>query len=194
MITLMQDVFMSDEPLCKAIGIEYDFHLQDVLRQHVRENLSIVLVSNHTGDIIGFLMSHVIRKEDTKKSNTATGKFKVLMEFLTQKDSQMTVFDKFGVDKAIRVAVVLIDKGFRQKGLALMLLKFAMSFYCKTGFRPLVMKAESTSKFSSVVFQKAGFEMLHELPYMDFKIEDEPILETVKDFSPATIQVKKIEI
>ena len=190
----MKTEYAPDEPLSRSLEIVFDEEIEELLRHLLRENLSILLVSNNSDEIIAGRLSTIAKKNehsDTMK-NLKNPKLFTLYTFSTHKDEELNAFDKYEVDKAVNFLILAVDRRYRRKGIATKIMDAAMKFYSEIGMERVVIKGEATSNFSKRIYEKFGFETLHEFHYEDYKVDGEVVFKKTGEHKSSKIFAKMV--
>ena len=185
---------MPDEPLSRSLEMVFDEEIELFLRRLLRETLSVLLVSNTTDVIIAARISNISEKDvdsDAMK-NLKNTKLVTIFNFLTQKDKELNAYDKYRVDKVVHFVMLGVDRRYRRRGIATKIMNAAITFYAEIGIEPVVVKGEGTSDFSKRIYEKFGFETLHEFPYVDYKIDGEVVFKNTGEHKSCKIFSKMI--
>ena len=193
-IKFVNEEFAPDETISKSLEFVQDEEVEQIIRHTFRENLSVLLISNSTDEIIAVRLSHTTEKEGNSelKKKVKNKKFVTMLTFLTHKDEESNPFDKYGVDKAVYFVMLGVDRRYRRRGIGTKIMDAAIKFYSEIGIEPVVIKGEGTSNFSKRIYEKFGFETLHEFPYEDYKIDGEIVFNNTGEHKSCKIFAKII--
>ena len=88
---IMANHFTVDEPLSRAFGVTWNKYFEKMVLEKLKNNISIGMVSKDTGEIMGVIVSGVIRKTDPtlKLSDMECERLKSVFTFLTHKDDEV---------------------------------------------------------------------------------------------------------
>ena len=169
-IDIMANHFMNDEPLCAAFGAKMNPFFDGRLRLRLRENLSIMAVSNDTNEIMGVVICRVAKESDIFNLNKFDDdNMRAMYTFLAQKDSEIDLY-QYGVSQIFHIPFLAVQRKYRNRGIASILFDSCMTLSKKLGFK--ASKIEGTSNFSQRIIENYGFKMILELPYDQYKYKD----------------------
>ncbi|XP_063447836.1 uncharacterized protein LOC134727388 [Mytilus trossulus] len=192
LISFLKETFWIDEPLCKS------YKLVDTTRRtayRLKDNLSILMVSNSTGSIIGCLtmcIETIHEADDTAILQIQNENLKKIRTFLAHKLEEKNVFKHFGVEKAVHFLHLSTKKNYQGRGIASKLTKASLTFCKKLGFIPVCIAADCTSNISQKIFEKFEFENLFTVRYDEYKVNDEIVFTNMGDNKVAKFFVKQL--
>lgn len=193
LISFLKETFWIDEPLCKSLGLHV---CEDTTRRtayRLKDNLSILMVSNSTGNIIGCLTMCIVTvnvADDTAILQNEN--LKKIRTFLAHKWEEKNVFKHFGVKKAVHFLHLSTDKNYQRRGIASKLMQASLTFCRELGFTPVCIAADCTSNISQKIFEKFEFENLYTVRYDEYKVNDEIVFTNMGDNKVAMFFVKQL--
>ena len=192
-IEIMANHFTVDEPLCQAFGVTWNKDLEKIVLDKLKNNISIGMVSKDTGEIMGVVVSGLIRKTDPPPNfaDMECERLKRLLTFLTHKDDEVNFFERYKVDEAVYAFTLGVKKTYRRMELGGNLVAATVALSRELGFK--VIKGEATSKFSDKIGQKQGWEILLKIPYDSYYCNGRPISDSTGEHTMVTIYALKIE-
>ena len=189
----MKEHFHPDETLCKSIGQTVDDELSNILMKNLSENLSVLLISNTTDEIIACrTMAIAKRNEAADGSKTENIKWVKIMDFLRHRYHEMDVFKRFNVDTAVAFIALATHRDHRAQGIASKLMQATLLFCKELGLSPVCIKGEGTSNYSQRIFEKFDFEAIHTMKYDEYKIDGEIVFKNTGDNESTKCYVKQL--
>jgi len=189
----MKEHFYPDETLCKSIGRTFDDEIANVLMKNLSENVSVLLISNTTDEIIACrTMAIAKRNEEADGSKTENIKWVKIMDFLGHRYHEMDVFKRFNVDTAVAFIALATHKDHRAQGIASKLMQATLLFCKELGLSPVCVKGEGTSNYSQRIYEKFDFETIHTLKYDEYKIDGEIVFKNTGDIESTKCYVKQL--
>ncbi|XP_071178086.1 arylalkylamine N-acetyltransferase 1-like [Mytilus edulis] len=199
LILFLKENFWPDEPLWKSLGLQIDEEVTRRFASHVKDNLSILLVSNTSGEIIGCrtmfldtLNEANDKADDTGIQQIKNEKLKKVRTFLGHKWRERDVFQHFGVTRAMHFLALAIHKKYRGRGIASKLMQASLAFCKELGFTPVCIVGECTSEISQKIFEKFDFENVYTVRYDEYKVNDEIVFTNTGDNKTAKFFVKQL--
>ncbi|XP_063397399.1 uncharacterized protein LOC134681682 [Mytilus trossulus] len=195
LILFLKENFWPDEPLWKSLGLQIDDEVTRRFASRLKDNLSILLVSNTSGEIIGcrtMFLETLNEVDDMRILQIKNEKLRKVRTFLGHKWIERNVFQHFGVDKAMHFLALATHKNHRGRGIASKLMKASLEFCTELGFTPVCIVGECTSNISQKIFEKFEFENLYTVRYDDYKVNDEIVFTDTGDSKTAKFYVKQL--
>lgn len=133
--------------------------------KHLIQNICI---SKETNKIMGVRITGILQRTDppVDTSKIKDEKFLTAYEFVTQKDEEVDVLNRLGVDEVMNFFGLGVVREFRRKGIATKLLNAAVAFAKELGIKGI--KGMGSSCISQKIFEKAGFETAITIPYNSY--------------------------
>lgn len=194
MVDFLTKYFFEDETLSKSVRLVMSDCRRKLLLERYRDNLSLLLVSEVTNEIIGVRTIKVIPAGgSTLNLNTIEDeRIRKVLTFLRHKQSEMDVYKYFGVDVAVNFINLGIHRDFRNRGLGSTLMKAALLYVKDIGIDPVCITGEGTSNYSQNIYEKFGFEVMHCVNYDDYKVDGEVVFKNTGDNKSCKFYVKKL--
>jgi ribosomal protein S18 acetylase RimI-like enzyme len=171
---IVKECFVDDEPLGKSIGLQWTKDLEEVWKDTLSHNLSVILVNEDNGDIMGFRAIRVTSKGEHWDDNAfQDDNLKKLFSFFAYSSNSFNVFERFGLEEVFEFFGLGVAKKYRQRGIGAFMIEFAVKFVHNLGVNPCFIKSTATSNFSKKIFENAGFEFLAEFPYDTYRVNGE---------------------
>ena len=135
-LSFLKEHFVPDEPMLKALGIQWSEELADIRFLSAFEiNLSVVLEDPESNEIIAIRSTKIARRGPSLDPNTIND---VLLRELFRAeffaDERANFFNHYGIDEAIQFLGLGVHRKHRGKGLATKLIKFYIKFLEYLGF------------------------------------------------------------
>lgn len=171
---------MVDEPISRSIGVTWSKEFEELTYDHLKDNVSICMINNKNDEIMGTRISGLMKKSDPQFDPTIYKDegMRSLFGFVTQKDGEVDLFNRLGVEEVFHFFALGVRKHYRQRHLGSLLLKAAVALAAELGYKAV--KGEGTSKYSQRIYENAGFECIMTLPYDTYIV---PSGKTIRDGS-----------
>ena len=193
-VAFYKEHFYPDETLCKSIELNFDNEVTSFFLNVLSQNLSVILVSNVTGEIIAGRSMRVARRTDVADwSDLKNEKMAAIMTFLGHKYiNGANVFKRFKVDTAVEFVALGTHRNYRGQGLATKVMAATIEFCKELGLNPVCIKGEATSLYSQRIYEKFGFEVLHTVRFQDYKVNGEVVFRDTGDVEEVKCYVKQL--
>ncbi|CAC5397063.1 unnamed protein product [Mytilus coruscus] len=199
LISFLKENFWPDEPLWKSLGLQIDEEVTRRFASRFKDNLSILLVSNTSGEIIGCITMFLdtLNEADEKADDAGilqikNEKLKKVRTFLGHKWRERDVFHHFGVKRAIHVLALATHKKYRGRGIASKFMQASLEFCKELGLTPVCIVGECTSNISQKIFEKFDFENVYTVRYDEYKVNDEIVFTNTGENKTAKFFVKQL--
>lgn len=197
LVDFLLEQFFPDETIRKSLDIDMGDHYREMLKKRYCANLSLLLISDETGKIIGCRTMEItsakeIEEELRTLSQLPDKKVETALTFLHHKDHEMDVFRHFNVDVAFHFLNLGIHRDYRQKGLASKMMQAALLFIERSGLEHPCITGDATSNASQKVYEKFDFEVLHKFVYEDYKVNGEVVIKNTGQNKSCIIFVKQL--
>ena len=168
---IMANHFMPDETICGAFGVVWNPFSEQKILSVLKQNLSIMAVSDDTNEMMGIRTCRIAKKSDeTDFSHVTYENVKDMWTFLCHKDGEMDLFNRFSMEEMFHFVALAVHQKYRRRGLGFILLSAGVALAKQLGFKAV--KGEGTSNFSQRIYEKRGFETILEIPYSQYKYKD----------------------
>ena len=189
---IMENHYRQGEPLSAAFGINWSQSYERLVLSELRENLSVMAVSDETNEVMGILANSVRRKTDSNKPVEVEDEpLRALLEFIAHMDNEIDLFNRIGLSEVFYCFVLAVHTKYRMHGLGTALVGTSLALAKELGFRAV--KAECTSKFSQQIAEKFGAGVIDAFPYDQYQYKDKFISESACVHSCAKIVVLKVQ-
>ena len=193
-MTFLKDHVAPDETLNKSLGFVFDEEMKIFFKDIFCTSLSILLVSDQTGEIIACRGMIIGKKGESFDLDQLKNEHLVTeLKFMSHKNEEMDVYKRFGVDTAVEMVALGTHKQYRQRGLASKIMQAALLFCEGLGLSPVCLKGEGTSIYSQKIYEKLGFETLHTFNYDEYKINDEIVFKNTGIHKCTKVFVKQLK-
>lgn len=170
-LNFYRDEFVPDEPVGRCISLDFGDEYQALVMSELKHNMSIALVSDITGEIVGIRMMSIMNKNDEHDtSDLKSEKFKLIEDFLNYLADQNDVFEYYAVEDVVHFFAIGVHKDYRDKGVGSKLMKAAISLVRNLCVGPVVITGEGSSNYSKRIYEKFGFDILAEVVFADYKV------------------------
>jgi len=133
------------------------------------------MISKDTEEMMGIRISGIMKKTDPPP-NIECENLKSLFTFLTHKDDEINVFERYKVDEAVHFFTLGVKKTYRHMGLGGRLLAAAVAISRELGYKAI--KGEGTSNYSQRIYEKQGFDIMLKMPYDSYYYNGRPLIDS----------------
>ena len=172
-----------------------------MLIQQVKENITLILVSDTTDEIVAVRVNKISKKDEhanetqhedkeyvneSNKENkehineTQNDKSKAVSEGRKKLEqlgeainSLINVYEHYNVDEVIEFMALAVHKDFRQRGIGLKIMNATLALIKNLELGGVIVKGAGSGNYVNKIFEKAGFDFLGEVVYKDFKVDGE---------------------
>jgi ribosomal protein S18 acetylase RimI-like enzyme len=193
LVTFLNEHFHPDETLAKSIGLVLDEEMDIIIKKWFSDNLSIILISDKTGEIIA-CRTIVIGKKGVSidLSQINNEKTVKIVEFVRYKRDEMDVYKRFNVDTAIDFVALGTHRDYRRQGIATKMFQAGLMFCKEIGFDTVCIKGEGTSNYSQRIYEKFNFETIHTFKYDEYKIDGEVVFKNTGEHKAMKVYCIKL--
>lgn len=193
LLTFIKEHFHPDEPIMRSIGYTPDEEYDQLITLFHKDNLSLVLVSDKTNEIIACrTMGLAHRDEPLDPSELENEKLVTLFKFFTHKHEEMNVYKRFNIETSLDFFVLGTHRDHRKQGIASKIFQAAMLFAKELGLKQTCIHGDATGVFSQKIFEKFGFETLHTFKYDEYKVDGEIVFKDTGIHKSTKVFVKKL--
>ncbi|XP_071056094.1 arylalkylamine N-acetyltransferase 1-like [Onthophagus taurus] len=169
--------YFTDEPLSKCLNLtkspEAVKFLKEFCTEALKENVS-VLATDKTGKIAGVSCNVILRKNIKHFNFNIDPKIEKIATFVLKTIDEAKVFEKYDdVNEALYIAFMSVHPGFRNQGLAKILLEQSRLLALSLGLK--VMRMDCCSLYTAKAAQRFGWECLNEIKYVDYTIDGKQV-------------------
>lgn len=169
-----QEHFMTQEPLNKALGMQWTLELEKFWMNSFKLNLSLMFIDEKNGEPMAFRTTRIARPDDNSKidlDSIQSEPLKELLRFIIYGDEKADFFGHFGCTEAFHFLGLGVADKYKQRRLATHIFNTAIDMILNFEIDPVCVKVEGSSNFSKSIFENAGFETLFELPFATWEVD-----------------------
>ena len=182
MLEFYKGHFCPDEPINRSLNIPWDQEAIESFTESFRHNLTIALVSDDTGEIVGgriLIIANNNDKIDTSKYKSET--LKKLMDITYHFGTLCNMFEHYKVEEMIHFFGLGVHRDYRRKGIGTKLQKAAMAFVRNMGIGPVLIRGEASSNYSRMIYERLQFECLATIVFAEYKVNGEVVLKNMEE-------------
>lgn len=168
--------FMPDDPLLKTAGVGLNEELLNFWVKNLKEELTIVAINPHTGQILGLAVNSILRPDTGKKMKEAAAKeikdkqvFRVI-NFFADVTDKAKLFQRFDINIMMECESLATHPSVRNKGIGKYLVLQSRALAQSAGF-PLI-RMDCTSSYSSKIAKRLRMERLPSRQVVDYVDRD----------------------
>ncbi|XP_058820402.1 arylalkylamine N-acetyltransferase 1 isoform X3 [Topomyia yanbarensis] len=196
-LKLLKKFFFKDEPLNTFVELGECKELEKYSTKCLHEHCSFKAV-NSRGEIVGVNINGLINRPtetDEPQPKLADGcehpKFKMIMALMDYVDERFNIFDLHkDIDRLLDVKIMSVDTRYRGMGIAGKLTDRTMECVKEKNIK--LVHVLCSSHYSARVMEKMGFEEVYNLPYQDYLVNGEQVLNPEKPHTAVRILVKRL--
>lgn len=196
-LKLLKKFFFKDEPLNTFVNLGECKELEKYSTKNLHEHCSFKAV-NGRGEIVGVNINGLVHKPketDEPPAKLADGcehpKFKKIMALMDYVDEHFNIFDLYpDVDRMLDIKIMSVDSRYRGLGIAGKLTDRTMQYVKENNIK--LVHVLCSSHFSARVMEKMSFEEVYKLPYSDYLVNGEQVLNPAKPHTAVRILVKRL--
>jgi len=200
---LMYQSFHKDEPMTRHLGLckgsfsipDSDEMAESLVLNH---NLSIIAMDKDTNIPLAVALNGVmeVTELDMPRSEVPgtciDSSFVPIASILYDVQLQSKdIFTKFQVDRLFDIKMIATAPEARGLGLATDLVRRSVQLAACLGYRGC--KTEATGNYSRKAFIKSGFEVVAEVKYKEFKVEDRMVFSGIEEHQGVAFMAKLLE-
>nr|CAD7461019.1 unnamed protein product [Timema tahoe] len=183
----MSNIFLKDETICGASKLSDDpvslAEIQELWRKYAKQRVALVAFVDEEGGgrrrIAGANMTGVEYKGHGATLEMYKGKpLRNVIQLLEHIEGQVNVFEKYNVNEYMTALGLSVSREFRGQKLGLELLKARSDLGRSVGLKLTV--TVFTAMASQIQAERAGFELLVEIDYKDYKVNGEVVYPNTK--------------
>lgn len=171
-----RDSFTRDEPINHAVNTQWFPGLGEMWLATFRCHLTLAVL-NEEDKIIALRGTRVLDKNATFDATQFDDPgFNILFGIMDHCDAKADFFNRFDVDTAFQMFGFGVHRDYRNRGLGSRIFKAAMSLLKYAGPDSFCIKGETSSFYSSRIYEKNGFELLYQLSYDDWLVDGKQVI------------------
>ncbi len=166
-LTLLLNSFFHDEPLAKCLQLEepIDF-AKSVINDAINDQCSFVAYDIQTNQLIGLCLNEIKSKNDKHIINESNEKLYFILHLLDQMHKNINFFDHFLTNSLLHIFIINVDSNYRGYGLASSLISASINHAKQIHIGGAY--AEATNIYSLNSFKQQGFQVYHQLNYVQY--------------------------
>ncbi|CAF2587166.1 unnamed protein product [Rotaria sp. Silwood2] len=166
-LNLLTKSFFHDEPLakCLQLGEPIDF-AKNVINDALNGQCSFVAYDIETNQLAGVCLNKVKYKDDTNTIHESNEKLNFILHLLHDVHKNINLFDHFLTDYLLYIFIINVDSNYRGYGLASSLISAGIEHAKKLHIGGAY--AEATNIYSLNSFKQQGFQIYHQLNYVEY--------------------------
>lgn len=196
-LKMLKKFFFKDEPLNTFVDLGECKELEKYSTKSLHEHCSFKAV-NSRGEIVGVNINGLIsRPKETDEppaklaDNCDHPKFKKIMALMDYVDENFNIFDLYqDVDRLLDIKIMSVDSNYRGLGIAGKLTDRTMQYVKDNNIK--LVHVLCSSHFSARVMEKMDFQEVYKLPYQDYLVNGEQVLDPAKPHVAVRILTKRI--
>ena len=167
-----------DEPVCRSLGMIMDDEVTGMSKAPLLHNMTIVLVSSKTREIIGQrVISTMSMYDEIDVDKVQVPANKIFMQFYVDASNTCDFWKQYDVDEGFNFFGLSVHREYRRKGIGMKLMQAALLFIKNMNLgRSFLVKGLGDSNFSKRIFEHTGFECLGEIMFEDYKVDGEQVI------------------
>ncbi|XP_052818608.1 uncharacterized protein LOC128244632 [Mya arenaria] len=176
-LDVVRKYFILEEPVNKAVGMQWTDELRELWLSSFRLHLSIAAVNEVDGDIMAIRTTRITRKTDFVDPGTFQNQgLKRLFLIFNHCDQKADFFNRFGITEALHFYGLGCADKYQHQGLASKLFKAAIDMVRYLDIPDVYITGEATSNYSKKIYENAGFVELFEQSFATFKVKGEVVV------------------
>ncbi|CAF1341963.1 unnamed protein product [Rotaria magnacalcarata] len=166
-LNLLVSSFFRDEPLAKCLQVKepIDF-ANNVISDALNDQCSFVAYDLQTNRLAGVCLNEVKYKTDTNIIHESNEKIYFILHLLDHMHKDINLFDHLLTNSLLHIFIINVDNNYRGNGLASSLIAASIQ-HAKT-FNIGGAYAEATNTYSLNSFTRQGFQIYHQLNYVEY--------------------------
>ncbi|XP_071441430.1 arylalkylamine N-acetyltransferase-like 2 isoform X2 [Hetaerina americana] len=176
--------FFFDEPLNRAVGLcphpgAPHAELESMSLSTMKQGLSLMATLGEEDRVVGVALNGVTRPGDLEVAerqlaHSPDPKFRRIFGLLNDANKELSLFERYNVDRIFELRIVSVDSIVRGRGLSNELMRRSVELARSKGFR--LIKADTTGNFSQKMAAHSGLEPIHTVMYDEYKDSDGKII------------------
>ncbi len=166
-LTLLINSFFRDEPLakCLELGEPIDF-AKNVINDSLNDQCSFVAYDIQTNQLVGICLNELKYEDDKHTINESNEKLYFILHLLDHMHENINLFHQFMTNSLLHIFIINVDNNYRGYGLASRLISASIEHAKNLHIGGAY--AEATSFYSLNSFKKQGFQVYHQLNYVEY--------------------------
>ncbi|CAF0938016.1 unnamed protein product [Rotaria sordida] len=166
-LSLLINSFFQDEPLAKCLQLEepIDF-AKSIINNALHDQCSFVVYDIQTKQLIGICLNEIKFQDNKYIINETNEKIYFILNFLNNMHLNINLFNQFKINSLLHIFIINIKKNYRGYGLGSQLISTTIEYAKKINIKGIY--AETTNIYSLNCFKQQGFQVYHQINYIDY--------------------------
>jgi N-acetylglutamate synthase-like GNAT family acetyltransferase len=166
-LSLLLNSFFRDEPLakCLELGEPIEF-AKNIINDVLHDQCSFVAYHIQTKELVGICLNEMKLKDDKHIINESNEKIDFILHFLNNMHIERNLFDQFKTNSLLHIFIINVDNNYRGYGLGSQLILATIEHAKKINIKGIY--AEATNIYSFNSFKQQGFQVYHQINYIDY--------------------------
>ncbi|CAF0981743.1 unnamed protein product [Rotaria sordida] len=166
-LSLLINSFFQDEPLAKCLQLEepIDF-AKSIINNALHDQCSFVIYDIQTKQLIGICLNEIKFQDNKYIINETNEKIYFILKFLNNMHLNINLFNQFKTNSLLHIFIINIKKNYRGYGLGSQLILTTIEYAKKINIKGIY--AETTNIYSLNCFKQQGFQVYHQINYIDY--------------------------
>jgi ribosomal protein S18 acetylase RimI-like enzyme len=166
-LSLLLNSFFQDEPLAKhlQLGKPIDF-AERIFNDALKDQCSFVVYDNQTKELIAICLNEIQYEHNQHIINETNENILFILQFLNQMHSNKNLFHLFQTNLLLHIFIINVEKNSRGYGLGSQLISTTIEYAKKMNIKGIY--AEATNIYSLNCFKQQGFQVYHQVNYIDY--------------------------
>ncbi|CAF0869717.1 unnamed protein product [Rotaria sordida] len=166
-LSLLINSFFQDEPLAKCLQLEepIDF-AKSIINNALHDQCSFVVYDIQTKQLIGICLNEIKFQDNKYIINETNEKIYFILKFLNNMHLNINLFNQFKINSLLHIFIINIKKNYRGYGLGSQLISTTIEYAKKINIKGIY--AETTNIYSLNCFKQQGFQVYHQINYIDY--------------------------
>lgn len=166
-LNLLINSFFHDEPLAKylELGEPIDF-AKNIINDGINDQCSFVVYDIETNELIGLCINEIKYKNNIYLINETDEKLYFILHLLENMHKNINLFDQLITDSLLHIFIINVHKNYRGFGLSSRLILTSIEHAKKLHIGGAY--AETTNIYSLNSFKQQGFQIYHQLNYVQY--------------------------
>jgi ribosomal protein S18 acetylase RimI-like enzyme len=166
-LSLLLKSFFQDEPLAKylELGKPIDF-ANNLINDAINDQCSFVVYDIETNQLIGICLNEIKYENNQNIINETNEKLEFILHFLNYMHKNMNLFKLFKTNSLLHIFIINIKQNYRGYGLGSQLISETIKYAKNNNIKAIY--AEATNIYSFNCFKQHGFDVYHQINYIDY--------------------------
>ncbi|XP_046382894.1 uncharacterized protein LOC124153643 isoform X1 [Ischnura elegans] len=183
-IAHLRENFFCDEPLNRAVGLcphpgAPHAELESMSLSTMKQGLSLMATLGEEDRVVGVALNGVTQPGDLENAerqlaNSPDPKFRRIFGLLNEANKELSLFERYNVDRIFELRIVSVDSSVRGRGLSNELMRRSLDLARCKGYQ--LIKADTTGRFSQKMAAQSGLEPIHTVMYDTYRDSDGKVI------------------